>query len=192
MPSHASPPLCPRRTGSAQSSVLASPSSLARADRPPVATQFVNPGGPGGAGASWNYRFGPSLSAITSGHYDIIGFDPRGIGASTPRIDCFNSTLEWELFRAGTVLEHGFDIPHDPFSHDALLSLTNQQRELSALLEAQYKVCRENVDLEDLKQSGTSTVVRDIEEISRQLDGAEVKINFAGFSSVALPPCVPV
>jgi pimeloyl-ACP methyl ester carboxylesterase len=48
----------------------------------------VNPGGPGGEGA----LFGPSVfaqnSAPMQAAYNVIGFDPRGIGFSTPRLSC--------------------------------------------------------------------------------------------------------
>jgi pimeloyl-ACP methyl ester carboxylesterase len=49
---------------------------------------LVNPGGPGGEGA----LFGPSVyarnSAPMQAAYNVIGFDPRGIGFSTPKMNC--------------------------------------------------------------------------------------------------------
>ncbi|GAA4617879.1 hypothetical protein GCM10023195_80010 [Actinoallomurus liliacearum] len=48
----------------------------------------VNPGGPGGEGA----LFGPAFYALNSAPmqaaYNVIGFDPRGIGFSKPAISC--------------------------------------------------------------------------------------------------------
>ncbi|HET7172956.1 MAG TPA: alpha/beta hydrolase [Nocardioidaceae bacterium] len=46
---------------------------------------FINPGGPGGSGIDYlSYvDFGSSVTA----HYDIVGFDPRGVGRSTP-VEC--------------------------------------------------------------------------------------------------------
>ncbi|MEU7800156.1 alpha/beta hydrolase [Micromonospora arborensis] len=44
---------------------------------------LVNPGGPGGSGLSlapYVARSAPTLAE----HYDVIGFDPRGVGQSTP------------------------------------------------------------------------------------------------------------
>ncbi|TAQ89580.1 hypothetical protein B7494_g2083 [Chlorociboria aeruginascens] len=50
---------------------------------------LLNPGGPGGAGVNFAMAFGPGLQKILGEDQDIIGFDPRGIGATTPRADCF-------------------------------------------------------------------------------------------------------
>ena len=52
-----------------------------------VGSLLVNPGGPGGSGVDYASRaelfFGDRLRAA----FDIVGFDPRGVGASTP-VDC--------------------------------------------------------------------------------------------------------
>lgn len=52
-----------------------------------VGSLVVNPGGPGGSGieyaANANSHFGSELRQA----FDIVGFDPRGVGASTP-VDC--------------------------------------------------------------------------------------------------------
>ena len=51
-------------------------------------TLLVNPGGPGSAGRRWasytHLRMSPELREV----YDVVAFDPRGVGASTPRITC--------------------------------------------------------------------------------------------------------
>ena len=48
----------------------------------------MNPGGPGGSGldAAWGIR--PGMPADVLRAYDIVSWDPRGIGSSTPAIDC--------------------------------------------------------------------------------------------------------
>ena len=45
---------------------------------------FVNPGGPGGSGVQYVEAAAETIFAGVQGSYDIVGFDPRGVGASTP------------------------------------------------------------------------------------------------------------
>jgi len=49
---------------------------------------LVNPGGPGGSGVDW-VRGSPVVSAEVARRYDVVGFDPRGVGASDP-VDCLS------------------------------------------------------------------------------------------------------
>ncbi|RDL35439.1 uncharacterized protein BP5553_07370 [Venustampulla echinocandica] len=51
---------------------------------------LVNPGGPGGSGVTIAMALGKSIQTVVGPHQDVIGFDPRGIGATTPRADCFS------------------------------------------------------------------------------------------------------
>ncbi|KAK4698292.1 hypothetical protein P7C70_g7988, partial [Phenoliferia sp. Uapishka_3] len=172
--------------GTAQIAMLKVPSTAPPSER--LGTIFLNPGGPGGSGVEFALRFGPSFSKLLRGRYDLLGFDPRGIGASIPRVECFPSTLEHELFKAGTVLERGFDLskvttpfkPCNPFSATGRLHLLDQHRQLQSLQQTQFELCGERMG-DDLNYMGTSTVVRDIEEMSRVLEG-DALINFFGGS----------
>ncbi|MFJ2226012.1 alpha/beta hydrolase [Streptomyces halstedii] len=49
---------------------------------------LVNPGGPGGSGLSLAGFVASALPAKVAAQYDVIGFDPRGVGDSTPALDC--------------------------------------------------------------------------------------------------------
>ena len=49
----------------------------------PVGSIFVNPGGPGASGIEF-VRNGFRFDSKTEQRYDLIGFDPRGIGQSSP------------------------------------------------------------------------------------------------------------
>lgn len=59
----------------------------------PSLVLFTNPGGPGGAGVGFLLRAGKGLRDVLDKpglrHYEIVSFDPRGIGNSWPRANCF-------------------------------------------------------------------------------------------------------
>jgi pimeloyl-ACP methyl ester carboxylesterase len=50
---------------------------------------IVNPGGPGGSGVSFVADAAPAFSQLTD-NYDLVSFDPRGVGRSVP-IRCVSS-----------------------------------------------------------------------------------------------------
>ncbi|MEV4058032.1 alpha/beta hydrolase [Amycolatopsis sp. NPDC049688] len=53
-----------------------------------LGTIFSNPGGPGSPG-----RFAPALTPALHARFDIVGFDPRGVGASS-KIHCFTDPAQ--------------------------------------------------------------------------------------------------
>ncbi|QRV95061.1 Abhydrolase domain-containing protein [Ceratobasidium sp. AG-Ba] len=158
---------------------------------------FVNPGGPGGPGTQLATQSGPGLSATRIGpYYDIVGFDPRGIGATTPTVKCFESRASNDEFYRNTVFELGYTQPPNTtisakHSSDALLAqqrafydIVSQQRQALALFETQAKLCAKNMPNggSDLKYMGTPSVVRDIAFMTDVLDGPGAKINYWGGS----------
>ncbi|KAI1785891.1 alpha/beta-hydrolase [Ganoderma leucocontextum] len=59
---------------------------------------LINPGGPGGSGTELVARRGQNISTIVGDSFDVLGFDPRGVGASTPRLDCFSSKSQRDIW----------------------------------------------------------------------------------------------
>ncbi|KAJ7499674.1 TAP-like protein-domain-containing protein [Mycena latifolia] len=55
---------------------------------------LLNPGGPGTSGVDFIARRGAQISTIVGPEFDVIGFDPRGIGRSTPRVSFFETRSE--------------------------------------------------------------------------------------------------
>ncbi|KAJ5108463.1 hypothetical protein N7456_005138 [Penicillium angulare] len=77
---------------------------------------LINPGGPGGRGTLQAFLSGRNLQTIVDAenepgldsgsesasdkYFDIIGFDPRGVGYTTPALTCFPDSVSqrnWEL-----------------------------------------------------------------------------------------------
>ena len=64
---------------------------------------LINPGGPGGSGYDFveqaaSYIVTPAVLA----KYDIIGFDPRGVNHSTPKITCYTDPKQEDALLYGT------------------------------------------------------------------------------------------
>ena len=63
-----------------------------------IGSLFVNPGGPGESGVDYVAKRGQALDAMTSGRFDIVGWDLRGgAGASAP-VRCFADASERASF----------------------------------------------------------------------------------------------
>ena len=54
-----------------------------------IGSLVVNPGGPGAAGSTYAAGRGASFGDPLLDHYDLVGFDPRGTGRSSP-VDCLD------------------------------------------------------------------------------------------------------
>jgi pimeloyl-ACP methyl ester carboxylesterase len=62
-----------------------------------IGSLLVNPGGPGDSGVHEAITRGAELDALTAGRFDVVGWDPRGSGRSTP-VSCFGSAAERAAF----------------------------------------------------------------------------------------------
>ncbi|KAK5990010.1 Serine protease Hip1-like protein [Cladobotryum mycophilum] len=83
---------------------------------PPV---FINPGGPGGSGIDYLMNNGRELQTI-----DLVSFDPRGVGVSTPRVDCWSTAQmrhDWELQNTAVIDERP-GLAYDLYARSIALS----------------------------------------------------------------------
>lgn len=118
---------------------------------------LVNPGGPGGSGIDFVERnFWPR--ELTD-RFDIVGFDPRGVGASTP-LDC------------------GFDI-EALYAPDPAPPTPEAVAELEAVSKDYVAACTD-VHADLLPHMSTRDVAADMDDLRRAL-GAE-KLNYLGYS----------
>ena len=56
-----------------------------------IGSLFLNPGGPGGSAVDF-VREAPPVAFQLVSKFDVVGFDPRGVGASRPAVDCDEET----------------------------------------------------------------------------------------------------
>ncbi|KAJ7171065.1 hypothetical protein C8R46DRAFT_1087578 [Mycena filopes] len=143
---------------------------------------ITNFGGPGVSGRDASFASGARIQNFTGNRHDIISFDQRGVGRSTPKVNCFGSALKYQMFQTNTVFETTFSVPREPFSDAGRAVLVEQQKEALALEETQGAVCAETIGAEALGFMSTTTTIYDMEEISRVLDGEDAPINFWGGS----------
>ena len=127
----------------------------------PIGSLFVNPGGPGGSGIDLVSGADKIFSKALRDQYDIVGFDPRGVGSSTA-VDCVSDA---EL---GKYLDSEFD-----------LSTPEGKKAEKAQTEKFAKGCKDKSG-ELLAHVGTESAARDL-DVLRGLVG-DKKLNYLGFS----------
>lgn len=74
--------------------LILAPGQHSSPDEYSVSPLLLNPGGPGGSGTFFATLLSHALQNIVGLDQDIIGFDPRGVQSSTPRLDCFSDPYE--------------------------------------------------------------------------------------------------
>ncbi|MGJ9413682.1 alpha/beta hydrolase [Aeromicrobium sp. CF4.19] len=123
---------------------------------------LINPGGPGGAGTSFvaaNLPLWQDSPVLES--FDIVGFDPRGIGGSTPALDCYTD----EEYDAGNGLRFG---------------AVNEIADAEQATEFTERCIDGSGGVENVVNAGSTNVVRDM-DLMREVLGDE-KLTFLGYS----------
>jgi pimeloyl-ACP methyl ester carboxylesterase len=121
---------------------------------------FVNPGGPGESGVELVHSvpFGVFADEVVA-RFDIVGFDPRGVGMSEPEFACGDSGEQLDLLAA---IDGAVDTPDETAAGEAAANLCIESMgPVGGLLHSAY-------------------VARDMDEIRAAL-GAD-RISYLGFS----------
>lgn len=142
---------------------------------------LVNPGGPGASGVDFvAYGAGPAVSTISGGLYDIIGWDPRGIGESSPLIECFANAGDEYTF--SSQLPGGPNLWLGEFSNSSYDAQVSDK--ISAFDAAVANLSQACVaqNSSALYTSSSAYVARDMAAIVDAVDGADAKLNYWGFS----------
>ncbi|AIJ21186.1 alpha/beta hydrolase [Amycolatopsis methanolica] len=127
-----------------------------------IGSLVMNPGGPGGSGMEAAARLVPTVSNNAIGlRFDFVGFDPRGVGASMPRVRCL------------TDAERDAERASNPGASDA--AWTGQATDFAAK-------CAQRTEHGEamLANVGTRDVVKDLDVLRSAL--GEEKLSYLGYS----------
>lgn len=131
----------------------------------PLGSVIFNPGGPGASGYDWIINSVDYLGTKTlRSNFNIVGFDPRGVGLSEPKVQCFDAKKTDELLYG----DNGFPLgsPQD---------LKSSRQMFSAFADACVKNTGPNMAFID-----TVSAAKDL-DILRAVMG-ESKLDYLGFS----------
>lgn len=126
-----------------------------------VGSLVLNPGGPGGSGYQYALYSSASFSSEITQAFDIVGFDPRGVGKSDP-IACLSDKQTDSVMTTLGAPASREDVP--------------TVAEAAALV---GQTCKENSP-SLVPQIGTVPAARDMDILRNLLD--EPKLNFLGLS----------
>lgn len=129
-----------------------------------IGSLFTDPGGPGASGTS--FMAGSAATWATNGlgdRFDLIGFDPRGTGASLPKIECLTDR---------EVDEDRAEVFADPSPAGVAAAEARNKQYADR--------CAERTGVNVLANVGTRDVAKDM-DIMRAAVGDE-KLTYAGFS----------
>jgi pimeloyl-ACP methyl ester carboxylesterase len=124
-----------------------------------IGALLLNPGGPGASGLDITRALAPWLADEIRQRFDIVGFDPRGVGQSTPLL-CHD-----DVQRLG-------GLEPEPDSADEWADVIRVNREFAELC------ARRGGDL--LPHLGSLNVVRDMDRIREAL--GDEQISYLGYS----------
>lgn len=123
-----------------------------------IGVLMANPGGPGGSGLDFLPAWYSGLSDELKDHFDIVSFDPRGVGQSDP-------------FVCGKPKSPGDTSPNP--------KTPAEEAAYTALAKSYGDAC-DTIDPQMLQNIGTKNVARDMDEMRKAM--GEDKITYLGYS----------
>jgi pimeloyl-ACP methyl ester carboxylesterase len=131
----------------------------------PLGSVIFNPGGPGASGVTWiTDSPGDLATAQLRKNFNMVGFDPRGVGQSDPKVSCLDAAQTDELLYGDSGLELG-----------SVADLADTRANLKRFIEACVKNTPDGLAFID-----TVSTAKDL-DVLRAIFGDE-KLNYLGFS----------
>ena len=124
-----------------------------------IGSLLVNPGGPGGSGIDFLRGWSPAVPREISDRFDLVSFDPRGVGQSSPIV-------------CGENVQELLALNPDPVTDAEWQTVVDETKAFTDL-------CKQH-DGHDLPFYGTDNVARDMDRIREGL--GEDKLTYVGYS----------
>ena len=128
-----------------------------------IGSLIINPGGPGESGIEAAASLVEGLPTEVRRSFDLVGFDPRGVGASTPAVWC-NSDADNDRLRAD---------PQVDYSPEGVQRIENETK-------AFIQRCVDKMGPEFLANVGTQSVAKDLDALRAAV--GDDKLNYLGYS----------
>jgi pimeloyl-ACP methyl ester carboxylesterase len=129
-----------------------------------VGSLLVNPGGPGGSAVDMVAGMASDLAdSDIRRSFDLVGFDPRGVGHSTPALRC-RTDAEFDAYRREPMVD---------YSPAGVAHIEQLYRQLA-------QQCVDRMGTGFLANAGTASVARDMDVVRQAL--GEDQINYLGYS----------
>src|ERR1700719_3158904 len=131
---------------------------------PRIGALLINPGGPGASAVDMVAAMGADLAdSEVSKRFDLVGFDPRGVGHSTPALRC-QTDAEFDAYRREPMVD---------YSPPGVAHIEQVNRQLA-------QRCLNRNGAAFLENVGTASVARDMDSVRQAL--GDDQINYLGFS----------
>jgi pimeloyl-ACP methyl ester carboxylesterase len=128
-----------------------------------IGSLIVNPGGPGESGVEAAASMAPTLPRSVRQQFDLVGFDPRGVGNSIPAAWC-NSDADNDRLRADPTVE---------YTPQGVAHIEKENQEFA-------QRCLDKMGKEFLADLGTVNVAKDLDAIRTGL--GDDKLTYLGYS----------
>jgi pimeloyl-ACP methyl ester carboxylesterase len=127
-----------------------------------IGSLLVNPGGPGGSGVAYALQARSDIAAAVRARFDIVGFDPRGVGGSEPAVHCLT----------GAELDKYFATNDTPATAAQLAAIVTESKQFAQGCERSSGAL--------LRYVGTRNAARDMDVLRAAL--GQAKLTYLGKS----------